>query len=134
MTLAECILYVNSRFTYKADDHFIIDKWSVMREVNNTMYGDCEDYSLTVFWLLADQNLFTFLFNLLITHKYKMYQCKTKTGESHLVGSYGDKWFDNWTYKALPKDEFFANTGHRITFRLFSPMFILQLIKGFLMR
>jgi hypothetical protein len=130
MNLVESIKYVSEKFVYKSDKKFIIDSWRVMQEDNGKFYGDCEDFSLTVFWYLSGCNIFKFLFNLMILHCYSLIWCKTYTGELHFVGKYGDMYFDNWTHEALPEKEFFEKTGHKKIMKMFMPICILQLIRG----
>lgn len=134
MDLHSAIRLIASRFQYKKDDNRLIDSWSVMRDRDGKFIGDCEDFSLTVFWYMSDQSLFKFLFNLFVLHKYALIWCKTKNGELHFVGRYGDLYFDNWTFAALPKDEFFRRTGHKKIVQMFMPLCISQMIKGWLKR
>ena len=134
MDLHSAVKIVADKFQYKADKNLILDGWSIMRDRSGVYQGDCEDFALTVFWHLSEQNLFKFLLNLLILHKYRIIWCKTFTGELHFVGRYGDLYFDNWTKKALTEDKFFATTGHRKIMTMFMPVCILQLLKGILKR
>jgi hypothetical protein len=129
----QCVLDVASKFEYRADPEFIVDYWYVMRERNGKLKGDCEDFSLTVFWFLAGKNLFVFLWNLLITHKYKVYLVDAVNG-SHIIGCYDNLYFDNWTLKALPKEEFFKVTKHKMNFRANVLTMFMPLIFGFIYR
>ena len=134
MDLHSAVKIVADKFQYKADKNLILDGWSIMRDRSGVYQGDCEDFALTVFWHLSEQNLFKFLLNLIVLHKYKLIWCKSHDGELHFVGRYGDLYFDNWTKKALIEDKFFATTGHRKIMTMFMPVCILQLLKGLLKR
>jgi hypothetical protein len=113
MNIKEAVKVVASKFEYRQDPDFLFDYWYVMKDRNGKYKGDCEDFSLTVFWELSGKKLGKFLWNLLVTHKYKMHFVKTKrTGEGHLVGEYDDLFFDNWTLEDLPKGEFYKKTEH----------------------
>lgn len=134
MDLHSAIRLVASKFRYKKDNNLLVDGWSVMRERDGKYLGDCEDFSLTVFWHMSDKRLFKFLFNLFITHKYALIWCSTKTGELHMIGRYGDLYFDNWTLAAFTKEEFFKRTGHKKRFQFFMPLCVVQMIKGIFKR
>lgn len=134
MDLNSAIKLVADKFRYKADDNILLDGWSIMKERSGEYVGDCEDFSLTVFWHMSDQKLFKFLFNLLILHRYKLIWCKTYTGELHFVGKFGDLYFDNWTKRALTEDQFFSITAHRKIMTMFMPVCVFQLLKGLVKR
>lgn len=134
MDLHSAVQLVASKFQYKKDDSVLLDSWFVMRDRDGKYLGDCEDFSLTVFWHVADKSLLKFLFNLLVTHKYKLYRCKDITGGWHAIGAIDDTYFDNWTLKALSKSEFFARTKHQVKMRYVAPVMVLPLIKGLFKR
>lgn len=135
MNLSNAITEVNKYFVYLNDKKSLLDTWKVMFKNNQgELRGDCEDYSLTVFWYLADQNIKTFLWNLFITQKYKLYSVNTSFGVKHTVGSYEGVWFDNWTKRPLNETEFFFITGHKKKFRYFMPIMFLPLLKGLLVK
>ena len=126
---------VASKFEYREDPDFLFDYWYVMKDRNGKYKGDCEDFSLTVFWELSGKNLGRFLWNLLVTHKYKIHFVKTKhTNAGHLVGEYDNLFFDNWTLEELPKDEFYKRTQHIHQWRHVAPTMIVYLILGFIYR
>jgi hypothetical protein len=130
MDITQCVRDVAGKFSYKPDGLKYIDTWNVMSSKDGIYRGDCEDFTLTVFWLHANKNIWVFLWRLLITHQYGMYFCVSRNGERHAIGRYGDLWFDNWTRRAVPGDEFIARTGHKIYFRLISPIMVLPLLFG----
>jgi hypothetical protein len=101
-----------------------------MRLVNNVFTGDCDDFAITCFWYLSNQNIFKFLLHLLITHKYALYRCKTINNEWHIVARVGDWWFDNWTLAPMKKEEFFRTTKHKLHARYISPTIAWFLLIG----
>lgn len=131
MDIKEAVDYVGKRFIYRSDKKFIYDSWSVLSEKDDgKFYGDCEDFSLTSFWLHSNKNILVFLFRLLITHEYGITMCYSKNGEPHAIGSYKGLWFDNWTREALPKQEFLDRTGHKLRFRALNIIMLIPLIVG----
>lgn len=136
MDIKECAEYVGKKFVYRRDvTGNFFDSWSVLTEKEDgNFYGDCEDFSMTTFWIHSNENLFVFLFRLLISHEYGLHFSITRNGEKHAVGSYKGLWFDNWTRCALPKDEFLARTGHKLKFRFFNVIMILPMIVGLFLR
>jgi hypothetical protein len=133
MCINKSISYVSNKFKYKSDPDGFLDYWYVMKEKEGVLNGDCEDYSLTVFWELSNRNIFKFLFHLLVSHKYELYLVDSSSGP-HIVGCYKDIWFDNWTLKGLPKDEFFKITKHTNTKRIMFFNSIAPLINGYIYR
>ena len=130
MNIKEAVKYVGDNFVYENDPKMIGDTWHVMKMKNGKFKGDCDDFALTCLWFYSDKKILKFLFHLLITHRYKLYRCKTNTGGWHVVGSVDGLWFDNWTKKALPKEEFFTKTKHNIKMRYLSIVFVWYLIIG----
>jgi hypothetical protein len=133
MDIRQAVAEIAQKFTYRSDPKFL-DYWTIMREQDGVLQGDCDDFALTSIWMACDENLFSFILNVMILHRYRLYFCKTATGESHMVGYAQGLWFDNWTREALPKEEFLARTGHRVLFFWPSPLMQVQLALGFLIR
>jgi hypothetical protein len=129
MNVIEAAKFVGSRFKYTSDPKSIFDPWFVMRERNGIMRGDCDDFTLTVIWYVCDQNIWKFIWNVMILHKYQMHRVRA-TGY-HLVGTAEGLWFDNFTREAMPRDEFFARTKHRHLYIYPSFVMIFPLIAGY---
>lgn len=134
MNIKEAVNLVASKFIYKADKLKIYDSWRVMKLQDKHYYGDCDDFSITCFWYYSDKNLKKFIWNILITHKYKLYRVKTVSGGYHVVGSVDDLWFDNWSKEALSKADFFERTKHKITMRYISPIIGTFLLIGLFLK
>lgn len=98
---------LNGRFKYRReDDKLPLDNWRIMKGLG-TIWGDCEDYALTLIWLLQDQSKVKFWWALL-TWKYMVYHCEYN-GDGHAVlrRRSDGMWIDNigrsWNNKLSPK-------------------------------
>ena len=115
MQVSEAVEKVASKFKYTSDKKLTFsDAWFVMRERDGYLHGDCDDFSLTTIWEICDRSILKFIWFVVVTHQYRMYHCKTHDGVGHVVGYAQGLWFDNWTKKALPKQEFLEATQHKI--------------------
>jgi hypothetical protein len=112
--LDQAIKSVDEKFIWTADPFsFFTDFWFVMKDIKGHFLGDCDDYTITTLWFLCNQNRWRFLWHVLILHQYRIHRVRARTGDYHVVGQVGDLWFDNWARQALPRDQFFAVTGHQ---------------------
>ena len=134
MDLAAATASVSQKFQYRADRIRIFDSWRVMDLDSPVCEGDCEDFALTVFWLISGRSIGRFLWNLLITHRYRMVYSRTRDGEAHFVGNFGDQWFDNWSRKPMDRDAFFQSTGHRKIIMYPGPIIAVYLLIGLVIR
>lgn len=107
MTLDDACRYVASQFQYKARSG---SRMHVMR--GSPMRGDCDDFAITVLhryyggtWPML---------RALARGRAAMWDMTSKDGELHCAGSVGRQWFDNWSLKPLPREQFIAETGHRL--------------------
>lgn len=130
MNIIEAVEYVGSRFVYERDPRTIGDAWRVLPLKDGAFRGDCEDFALTCFWYACDQNIFKFALHTFVTHKYKLYWCKTADNERHVVGSLDGLWFDNWTRKALTREKFFKKTKHTVKMQYLSPIILYFMFVG----
>ena len=99
---------VSSKFKYVTDKikYGFFETWSVIDISKPVWEGDCEDYSLTVLWLMSDKKKKTFLFNILFHPDYRMHFVRYKaTKEGHAVLSYKDKFCDNIQQKWFTKKD-----------------------------
>lgn len=133
MSISNIVKEVGQKFQYKSDPRFL-DYWSVMKEDDGKLIGDCDDFALTSIWRLCGENIIIFILNVMILHRYRIYFAKTVTGEKHAVGYANGMYFDNWTREALPKDQFLARTRHKLYFFFPSPFMVLPLVFGFILR
>lgn len=87
---------VNSLFEYEydKDQYQAADYWRVLDVSLDKDQGDCEDYALTVAWLLAGQSRWKFLW-MLLTKKFRI--CfVTVNGGGHAVLEHDGLMVDNW--------------------------------------
>lgn len=132
MKLEESVSIVSSKFIYTPDPNSTFDVWRVMNLEHGIFQGDCEDYAITVIWYACDQSLLKFIWKTVFTREYKLHRVMDYRGGWHVVGSNEDLWFDNWTLKALPIDEFFKVTRHEYKMTYFLPFMIFSFITGWL--
>ena len=114
MNLFEAIETVSKKFTYTADrtGSFMKDNWFIMKEQDGKYRGDCEDYALTVMYLVAGGYLKFFW--KLITGEYKLHITSSNGDKlDHCVGSIDGVWFDDWTLKGLSREQSFEKTGQK---------------------
>ena len=83
---------LNARFREKRERG---DSWRILR-APGPIEGDCEDYALTLIWLLAGRSLWRFWWGLL-SLRYVLWFCRVG-GEGHMVlWVRGHGWTDNLT-------------------------------------
>ena len=132
--LSSCIEQVSAKFVYTPDPKpFPFDYWFVMKERNGELKGDCDDFSITILWLLCNSSLLSFIWNVLILHRFKLHRVMALNGY-HIVGEVDGLFFDNWTKRALPKEEFYTSTKHVHLQQYWSPVIVLLLISGLFKR
>lgn len=82
---------LNARFIYKRDQG---DTWHILKS-SGEVRGDCEDYSLTLVWLVEGKSMLRFWLAL-ITFKYVIWFCHSPAGVGHAVlWARGIGWTDN---------------------------------------
>jgi Bacterial transglutaminase-like cysteine proteinase BTLCP len=96
MTPDQALKYVNRRFVYQTDkeQYGFSDVWRIMKPEN--MKGDCEDFSLTVLWLLVNKKPSRMIW-WLFTRKAKIHFYTHKTQINHAGLEYGGAYVDNIT-------------------------------------
>ena len=77
MNKMEAVQKVNSLFEYQfdKDQYNVADYWRVLDVNAEKDQGDCEDYALTVGWLLAGQSRLKFTW-MILTKKIKIQNTK----------------------------------------------------------
>jgi hypothetical protein len=90
------------------------DCWSILEPDETGLYkGDCEDFALTCMFLIENKNISSLAHKLFITKQFKLFRCNTINGESHIVGSIGNQWFDNFSMDVVEGfDDFQKITKH----------------------
>ena len=110
---------LNSSWKYKYDEDQYASKeyWKIMKE--HPYVGDCEDYALTLLYLISDKSMLKFWLNL-ITFKAQIRYVKNNGG-GHAILRYGNMYADNWTLKFVPWEEM-EKLGHKPVLWLFTPL------------
>lgn len=92
--------YVNERFKYMTDSkqYSFKEVWRIMS--GDKMVGDCEDYSLTVLWLMAGKSVPKMLM-MLLTRKARIYHYTHRTTGTGHAGLWvrGQGYVDNISKK-----------------------------------
>jgi len=77
------------RFKYKADKR---DKWTLLDGENFS--GDCEDFSLTVLWLMAGRS-WVRVWWLVLTFQAMIWHTRVSSGGHAMLWMRGHGWIDN---------------------------------------
>lgn len=98
---------VAERFKYAkdSDQYNFKEVWRVIDTDNPVWEGDCEDYALTVLWLISDRSIIKFLFNILINPKFSIWHVTTERGVGHAILKYEDMYVDNIQRKWFAKTD-----------------------------
>ena len=113
------LIELNSSWKYKYDteQYNLRDNWKIMKEP--PYIGDCEDYALTLLYLISGKSLWKFWWNL-ITFKAQLRRVITENGNGHVVLRYGKMYADNWTLTFVPWAEM-EKLGHKKNFWFYLP-------------
>lgn len=130
MKIEDALKILNSRFVYKKDKYRYLDTWTIMHG-DEKWIGDCEDYSLTLAWLVADQNVFKFVWNL-VTFQFLIWFVKSPSGEGHGIIKIGDLYYDNIQKKGSTK-EYLKGKGYRFILPLVFPVVLFKMLFGYLL-
>jgi predicted transglutaminase-like cysteine proteinase len=110
---------LNDSWKYKYDEDQYASKeyWKIMKEA--PYIGDCEDYALTLLWLISGKSMLKFWLNL-ITFKAQIRRV-TNNGGGHAILRYGNMYADNWTLKFVKWEEM-EKLGHKRFFWFYTPL------------
>ena len=88
------LIQFNERFRWMRDVG--LDSWRVLKpRLNGWYFGDCDDYALTVLWIMAGHSKLRMAL-WLITFKAVFWQVKSPGGEQHIIlWIRGKGWIDN---------------------------------------
>lgn len=102
---------LNSTWAYKydLDQYASKEYWKIMKE--HPYVGDCEDYALTLLYLISGKSMWKFWWYLL-SGKAQIRRVITKSGGGHAVLRFGNMWADNWTKKFVLWEEM-EKLGHK---------------------
>jgi len=110
---------LNSSWAYKydIDQYAQREYWQIMKE--HPYVGDCEDYALTLLYLISGKSMWKFWFYL-ITGKAQIRRVITKNERGHAVLRFGKYWADNWTKKFVKWEEM-EKLGHKKYYWFYLP-------------
>lgn len=110
---------LNSSWKYKYDeDQYASEEhWKIMKEA--PYIGDCEDYALTLLWLISGKSMLKFWLNL-ITFRAQIRRV-TNEGGGHAILRYGNMYADNWTRKFVEWEEM-EKLGHKPSLWFYTPL------------
>ena len=125
MTIQQALDLLNSKFKYQSDRRWL-DVWKVLDIDQPMVAGDCEDYSLTLMWLLSDRSMARLLLNITL-FRYRMWFVKSPRGEGHAIVKIGDLFYDNIQKKGATKQQL-VEKGYKFVFPLIPPFVYLKLL------
>jgi predicted transglutaminase-like cysteine proteinase len=125
MEINEALKLLNSKFVYKKDRHKYFDEWTILHG-DGKWEGDCEDYSLTLMWLLSDRNIFKFFWNITM-FRFMMWFVAAPSGEGHYIVKIGELFYDNIQRKGRTREELIRQ-GYKFRFPMLFPMVYVKLM------
>jgi predicted transglutaminase-like cysteine proteinase len=127
MQIEDALKIINSKFIYKRDKRKYFDHWKVLYG-EEKWEGDCEDYSLTLVWLISDRNVLKFLWN--ITFCYILWYVISPNGEGHAIVKIDGFYYDNIQKKATSKKEL-IDQGYKFKFPMIFPISHIKLLTSY---
>jgi len=133
MNKYEAVEKVNGLFVYEYDkvQYNASDYWRVLDVDAEKDEGDCEDYALTVAWLLAGRSRIKFLW-MLLTRKFRICYV-TVNGGGHAILHHEGLYVDNWKRKWTAREEYEKDYAqYKWTFKYFYNPFVVitKLVQG----
>lgn len=122
--LEQSLKILNSKFKYKKDTFRWFDHWRIMVDDGDEWHGDCEDYSLTLAWMVSGRSRTKFIWNL-VTFRFLLWYVKSPSGESHAIIRIGDLYYDNIQKKGATKSEMEAK-GYKFVYPFIFPAVALK--------
>lgn len=121
---------LNRRFSYRPDKG---EYWQILTGAG-PVQGDCEDYSLTLIWLIEGQSMLRFWWAL-IRFKYVIWHCTSPSGAGHAVlWMWGAGWTDNIQQRFLSSRRELAELGYKLAFPNLLPLVVLKFLLRRLLR
>lgn len=102
---------LNTRFIYRSDTR---EKWRILKDAG-TVWGDCEDYGLTLAWILSGRSMTRFWINIL-TFRFVIWHCLSPRGVGHaILWVHGHGWVDNIQRRFVSRREL-RNKGYKLRY------------------
>lgn len=90
--MKESLDVMRKKFVYEADGK--LDSWQILDTNKDVINGDCDDFSITIAYLLSDKNMLKLFFNVL-TLKIIFWFVLTEDGYGHIVMKHNGYYVDN---------------------------------------
>lgn len=127
MTIEQCLEILNARFVYKRETVRWFDNWKVLYDPKSDKWeGDCEDYALTLMWMLSDRSALKFMWNILVM-KHLMWHVKSPNGVGHAVVKIRGLYYDNIQQRGSTKEEL-KQKGYKFSFPMIPPFVFVKLM------
>jgi predicted transglutaminase-like cysteine proteinase len=126
MQIDEALQTLNAKFKYKNDTFRWLDYWRIMANDGDKWEGDCEDYSLTLAWLVSDKDILKFLWNL-ISFRFLIWYVKSPNGEGHAIIKIDGLYYDNIQKKGVEKS-ILKEKGYKFVYPFVLPLFLIKMI------
>ena len=119
----EHVAHLNETWKYLYDDdQYGSDTWHIIKEP--PYEGDCEDYALTLLWLMSGKSMVNFWINI-ITMQAQLRRVSMKRGGFHVVLKVGDLYADNWTKAFVTWEEMEEKCGHKKYLWMYDPILVI---------
>ena len=126
--MSQALSELNARFKYQTDkERYNKNEVWVLMELDDVMYGDCEDYALYLAKRLSGDSIVKMLWHLL-TSKAVLHYVTTRSGAGHCILEWDGLLAENITKRWADKSELNKLYRFRSKYRL--PSIIIKLILG----
>lgn len=116
---------LNKRFRYTADG--VVDRWTFLSD-RNGWRGDCEDYALTLSWLVSG-SVWKFIWNL-ITFQHLFWFVVLPNRTTHMIVKIDGSYYDNIQQRAFSSAEL-DKFGYQLVFPMIWPLIAIKLILSY---
>jgi hypothetical protein len=115
---------LRNRHVYVRDGE--MDSWRIMRG-DGKLRGDCEDFSLTLVWMMCDKSMIKFWLAIIFM-RYRIWYCKSPSGVGHAIVCHRGHWTDN-IQRVWVADKPEAR-GYKLVMPFLAPMLVLKMLMG----
>ena len=100
----------NWKYRYDREQYGLPDAWHIIHETTDGKWvGDCEDYALTMLWLLKGKSYRAFWWSLVCGEAKVCCVGPSKWKVTHAVLRYKGHYIDNWTKEFSSKQTIIDN-------------------------
>lgn len=116
---------LRSRFRYTSDGAKV-DRWCILKDAHGPLEGDCEDFALTLIWMMERKSMWRFWFAI-CTFKYRIWYVLSPRGAGHAVLKHRGKWVDNIQRRWVDD---LKSKGYKLCFPWLPPLVALKMLIG----